>query len=522
MKNNLEESKSNVLSITFFILRTVIGWHFLYEGIVKVSSSSWSAYGYLLNSRWIFTGFFNWIAETPAILKIVDLLNVWGLVFIGLALLFGVFTRAAAILGITLLAFYYLATPPFIGMDFGVPVEGHYLIVNKNLIELVALIIFLVIPSSKIYGFDRLWKLIKAQKRKIEPMASKVEKTVDRDEGLGRRELIKNLLPLPIFGGFVVASLKKKGWLSYEEQFLTEGTDATSGATIRSFIFTDLKELKGQIPKTKIGDLEVSRVIMGGNLIGGWAHARDLIYASKLVKAYHTDDRVMQTLLLAERCGINALITNPVLARIVNKYWRETGGKMQFISDCGGSPTLEGGILASEKAGASAMYAHGGMTDYYVKNKQFDELRNALKLIRSLGKPAGIGAHKLESIIACVEHDIIPDFWMKTIHDHNYWSAQVDTLKKDVLEPDYRDNIFCFRPQETIDFMNQLDQPWIGFKILAAGAIQPKEGIEYAFKGGADFIALGMYDFQIVEDANMVLDVLDSDIINTRERRWLA
>jgi hypothetical protein len=111
---------------------------------------------------------------------------------------------------------------------------------------------------------------------------------------------------------------------------------------------------------------------------------------------------------------------------------------------------------------------------------------------------------------------------MKTIHDHNYWSAQVDPLKSDVLQSDFRDNIFCFKPQETIDYMNQLEQPWIGFKVLAAGAIQPKEGIEYAFKGGADFIALGMYDFQIVEDANMALDILDSDIIKSRKRRWIG
>jgi uncharacterized membrane protein YphA (DoxX/SURF4 family) len=518
----LKESKSDAIAYALFVLRTLIGWHFLYEGIVKVYSPSWSAYGYLLNSKWIFAGFFNWIAETPGILKIVDFLNVWGLVFIGLALFFGIFTRAAAIFGIVLLSFYYLATPPFIGMDFGVPAEGHYLIVNKNLIELAALILFLVVPSNKIFGLDRLWKLIKAQKKKIEPIAGKVETTVDYDEGLGRRELIKNLLPLPIFGGFVVASLKKKGWLSYEEKFLTGDADAVSSATIKSFGFTDLKELKGQIPKTRIGNLEVSRIIMGGNLIGGWAHARDLIYASKLVKAYHTDERVIQTLQLAEKCGINSLITNPVLSRIVNKYWHETGGKMQFISDCGGSPTLEEGIMASEKAGASAMYSHGGKTDRLVKEKKFDELRNALKLIRSLGKPAGIGAHRLESIIACVENDIIPDFWMKTIHDHNYWSAQVDPLKSDVLQSDFRDNIFCFKPQETIDYMNQLEQPWIGFKVLAAGAIQPKEGIEYAFKGGADFIALGMYDFQIVEDANMALDILDSDIIKSRKRRWIG
>jgi uncharacterized membrane protein YphA (DoxX/SURF4 family) len=522
MKSILKESKSDVFSITLFVLRTVIGWHFLYEGIVKASAPSWSAYGYLLNSKWIFANFFVWIAETPSILRVVDILNVWGLVFIGLALMFGFFTRAAAIFGITLLGFYYLATPPFIGMDFGIPAEGHYLIVNKNLIELVALTIFLVIPPGKVYGFDRLWVLIKAQKKRLEPNATKVEKTLDRDEGLGRRELIKNLLPLPIFGGFVVASLKKKGWLSYEEQFLSGDTDAVSGATVTNVATTSLKELKGQIPKVKIGDLEVSRVIMGGNLIGGWAHARDLIYASRLVKAYHTDERVMQTLQLAERCGINSLLTNPALSRIVNKYWHETGGKIQFISDCGGSPTIKEGILASEKAGASAMYVHGGKTDFFVRDKKFDEIRDALKLIRSLGKPAGIGAHKLESIKACIENDIIPDFWMKTIHDHNYWSAQIDPLKKDVLEPDFKDNIFCFKPQETIDYMNQLDQPWIGFKILAAGAIQPREGIEYAFKGGADFIALGMYDFQIVEDANIVLEVLESDIIKTRQRRWLT
>jgi len=130
--DNLKQSKANVISLTLLTLRTIIGWHFLYEGLSKVFSPSWSAYSYLINSKWIFAGFFNWMAETPGILKVVDLLNVWGLILIGLALFFGIFTRAASIFGICLLSFYYLATPPFIGMDFGVLAEGHYLIVNKN------------------------------------------------------------------------------------------------------------------------------------------------------------------------------------------------------------------------------------------------------------------------------------------------------------------------------------------------------------------------------------------------------
>ncbi|MCD6598613.1 MAG: DoxX family membrane protein, partial [Bacteroidales bacterium] len=106
---SLNKTKTNVISITLFVLRTVIGWHFLYEGLVKVSTPSWSAYAYLINSKWIFAGFFNWIAETPAVLRVVDLLNVWGLVIIGLLLFFGIFTRIAAISGILLLTFYYIA-----------------------------------------------------------------------------------------------------------------------------------------------------------------------------------------------------------------------------------------------------------------------------------------------------------------------------------------------------------------------------------------------------------------------------
>src|SRR5512140_884095 len=98
--------------------------------------------------------------------------------------------------------------------------------------------------------------------------------------------------------------------------------DANSGATLLKFNYSTLQDLKGQVPKGYInftdksgqqGRFELSRLIAGGNLIGGWAHARDLIYVSKLVKTYHTDEKVMQTLALAEKCGINALITNPQL-----------------------------------------------------------------------------------------------------------------------------------------------------------------------------------------------------------------
>ena len=65
--------------------------------------------------------------------------------------------------------------------------------------------------------------------------------------------------------------------------------------------------------------------------------------------------------------------------------------------------------------------------------------------------------------------------------------------------------------------MNNLEEPWIAFKILAAGALKPREAFSYAFNNGADFICVGMYDFQIVEDCNIVLDSLQNV---TRIRPW--
>jgi hypothetical protein len=94
------------------------------------------------------------------------------------------------------------------------------------------------------------------------------------------------------------------------------------------------------------------------------------------------------------------------------------------------------------------------------------------------------------------------------LHDQSYWSAKLDQEKRSPLEKDFKDNIFCFKPQETINFMCKLEEPWIAFKVLAAGAIEPKQGFPFVFNNGADFICVGMYDFQIVEDVNIVLDVL--------------
>lgn len=137
------------------LLRVAIGWHFLFEGFTKVTDSAWSAQAYLLDSQGLFADFFNKIATNLSALKFVNFMNMWGLLLIGLGLILGLFEKAAIWFGIAILALYYLSHPSFTGITFAFPMEGNYLIVDKNLVELIALGVLSVFPTSRILGIDR-------------------------------------------------------------------------------------------------------------------------------------------------------------------------------------------------------------------------------------------------------------------------------------------------------------------------------------------------------------------------------
>ncbi|MBN2288870.1 MAG: DoxX family membrane protein [Candidatus Glassbacteria bacterium] len=520
-RNVVDTGSNPVLSTVqmygLFLLRLAVGWHFLYEGVVKLLDPGWSSAGYLAGSKWILGGLFNWILLHPAALVVVDFLNVWGLILIGLGLLFGCLTRVAGISGIALLLLYYVANPPLVELNYGMYAEGNYLIVDKNLVELFALFVLVFFHTDRVWGIDRLMRVWQTKPGRQAQETAGRDPAGEAEPGLllKRREILKNLVGLPLFGGFVWAVLRKRGWESYEERHLLaaagEKTDAVTSATIKTFQFASLKDLKGRIPYGYIGDLKLSRMILGGNLIGGWAHARDLIYVSKLVKAYHHDQKVFQTFRLAEACGVNTILTNPALCRVINEYWRKEQGKIQFISDCAFENDVIKGIKVSIDGGAHACYIQGGISDRLVPEGKLDVIGEGLELIRRNGLPAGIGAHALSTVKECVAYGLKPDYWVKTLHHVDYWSA---------TPTDEHDNVWCTEPAETIAFMNALAEPWIAFKVLAAGAIHPGVGFPYAFKNGADFICVGMYDFQIVEDVNLASEVLAGDL--ERERPWRA
>lgn len=502
------------MKIVITIVRMAVGWHFLYEGIAKLLASDWSARSYLENTNGIFSGFYHWLAASPVRMQIVDICNIYGLILIGTALFIGLFIRFASLSGILLLVLYYFAYPPF-GISLLSLWDGHLFIVDKIFIEAVILI-FIFFCKEKGYGIDSLISLYKERKREKESHPER-EPAVS----FSRRETLKNLASLPVLGVLGIGA---------RHAHKTYGIDVSSGATIR-LDHLGIDKLKGNLPTGKIGNMEISRLIMGGNLITGYSHARDLLYVNNLLKAYNTDRKVYETLALAEKAGINTASVSYTSTPLLVKYKEQTHSKIKILSQVGMPSDGKNIFEYIDKAmdyGVDAVQIVGNLCDWCVRDNKLDILDKMLNRIRNRGFIAGLGAHTIDTLIICEENGIVPDYYMKTMHHDDYWSAhprenrrpfEVDGKKyKD--HNMFHDNCFCLYPDRTIEFVNRVKVPVIGFKVLAAGAIAPKDGFNWAFENGADFICVGMFDFQIVEDVNTCIDTLTN--LKNRKREWFG
>ncbi len=350
-----------------------------------------------------------------------------------------------------------------------------------------------------------------------------------------RRRLLGALGALPALGvvaGSAAGSESKEKAAADTPHPLVTRADHEAHARLKALDLTAPEVVARQenMPVGKIGSLSVGRLVAGSNLISLNMHARDLGYVRGLAARYNTEERIFMTLKRCEELGVNTIVLKNHNFRQfrLSRYWSEWGGRMQWIADVITTDVRQYEPLLVEhlELGASAAYLWGGAADIWYHQKKQDHIVKAFEIMRKYHIPAGIGAHRLEPIEFCVRQGLAPDFYIKTLHHDRYWSAhpQQNRQYMEMFEKEsgehamYHDNLFSHDPERTVAFMQEVKVPWIAFKVLAAGAIPPEDGFRYAFRGGADFICVGMFDYQVEQDAELTAKCVAA--AKGRPRAW--
>ncbi|MGB2824232.1 MAG: hypothetical protein WBF17_24880 [Phycisphaerae bacterium] len=302
---------------------------------------------------------------------------------------------------------------------------------------------------------------------------------------LSRRRFMKRALGIP--GAGVLAGL------GLEERALLAGSKAEAAAAPAE------RAIRG-LPAGKIGKLTISRLICGGNLFVGSAHSRKLMYVSALMRSYFSPERIMDTLELCEANGVNTAIMrcDDHIVGVVQRYRRERGGKIQWLAQTYPKVNdLTQNIKIARDNGAIGAFMQGGIGDRFVKDGQVELIGKVIDFVKQNGMIAGVGSHSLDVPRAVEKAALEPDFYFKTCNDVDYNSQS---------------------PREIAELMKAVKKPWIAFKVLGAGVVRPRDGFELALKAGADFLAVGMFDFQVRQDAAIVRELLAKGV--SRERPW--
>jgi hypothetical protein len=249
-----------------------------------------------------------------------------------------------------------------------------------------------------------------------------------------------------------------------------------------------------------IGKFKISRLLCGGNLFSGFAHSGDLLYVSGLLKHYFVPEKILDTLQLCEQGGINTAIlrTDDHIVDILKRYRKERGGRIQWIAQTYPKvDNLKDNIQLAIDQGAVGAYIMGGIGDTFLREGRAELIGEVVSFIKRNGLIAGVGSHSLDLPKTAEKQGFEPDFYLKTLNAVGYESQD---------------------PAEIAAFMKTVKKPWIAFKVLGAGRMKPREGLDLAFRMGADFVNVGMYDFQVREDISLVKEIVATH--EHRDRFW--
>ncbi len=241
----------------------------------------------------------------------------------------------------------------------------------------------------------------------------------------------------------------------------------------------------------KLGNLAISRFILGSNPFSGFSHQGEKMDYEMM--HYYSLDRTKETLRQAEQAGITTLIARADnhIIRLLMEYWDE-GGKLQWVAQtCPQVGPTEKVADMAIRGGAKAVYVHGGVMDHSLAHKKMADPIAGIKLVQAAGLPVGVAGHN-PAVFPWAEKHLQVDFYMCCYYNaaHRDKSAAKDPNQPEWFLPEDR--------QIMAQTIQTLTKPVIHYKIMAAGRNNPEEAFGFAAKTmrKTDAICVGVYTHQ--------------------------
>lgn len=251
----------------------------------------------------------------------------------------------------------------------------------------------------------------------------------------------------------------------------------------------------------EFGDLVVSRMIIGGNPFSGFSHQGE--ERDEEMMRFYKAENIKMTFKKAEEAGINTHIgrADHHVMRVLMEYW-DDGGDIQWIAQtCPelGSPTRA--IQNAISGGAKACYIHGGQMDYYVAQKQYDEVYKSIDMIRDAGLTCGVAGHNT-GVFEWADENIDVDFYMCSYYNPTDRTADASHVHgaDEKFHKDDRDAM--------VATIADLSKPVIHYKVMAAGRTPADEALDFVARNlrENDAVALGIY---LGDNRNMITEDID-------------
>jgi len=228
------------------------------------------------------------------------------------------------------------------------------------------------------------------------------------------------------------------------------------------------------LPTIRLGDHEVTRLIVGGNPFSGNSHVNRQL--DEEMRDFFTTETIKNTLRRCEECGINTaqMRGDRHIMRILREY-RLQGGNLHWIAQTASEfASFEGNVNQIAQAGAFAIYLHGTLTDKLFRAGEYDAIAEKLKIIRATGKVVGLATHMPEVIAYSEEHGWDVDFYMGCVYN-------ISKIERD--EPYEGEAFFESDIPLMYKAIRSTEKPCLAFKILGASRrCSTQESVKAAFE----------------------------------------